>query len=161
MKFLKKKSKKCSRCNEYRDINLFGKDSKMKYGILNQCNICRKEYRNIYNKRNKNRAKEVARLYRLNTKDFIKISHKKYIESIKIKVYEHYGNKCNCCGEEEIKFLSIDHINNDGAQQRRSIVQGNMYLWIIKSNFPKDLQLLCYNCNCGKKVNNGICPHKK
>jgi hypothetical protein len=32
-------------------------------------------------------------------------------------VYAAYGGyKCNCCGESEPMFLSIDHIDNDGAE---------------------------------------------
>ena len=37
----------------------------------------------------------------------------------KTVVYNHYSNgdvKCNCCGEREITFLSIDHINGGGKQ---------------------------------------------
>lgn len=37
---------------------------------------------------------------------------------------------------------------------------GRFYEWIIRNNFPKDLQILCWNCNMGKNVNKGVCPHK-
>ncbi len=37
------------------------------------------------------------------------------------QVFEAYGGyKCNCCGENEPMFLSIDHIDNDGATERKS-----------------------------------------
>jgi hypothetical protein len=29
-----------------------------------------------------------------------------------------------------------------------------------KNNFPRGYRILCYNCNCGRALNNGICPHK-
>ena len=33
------------------------------------------------------------------------------------QVFEAYGGyKCNCCGESEPMFLSIDHIDNNGAE---------------------------------------------
>jgi hypothetical protein len=72
---------------------------------------------------------------------------------------------CACCGETELDFLTIDHINNDGAEQRRKIgnnVLGGwaLSLWIIKNNFPDDLQVLCGNCQLGKRRNNGVCTHK-
>ena len=39
----------------------------------------------------------------------------------KEQVYEAYGGyKCACCGETEPMFLSIDHIDNNGAEERRS-----------------------------------------
>lgn len=72
-------------------------------------------------------------------------------------VYNHYGNMCSCCGETERLFLSIDHINNDGYQNRKKGI--NLYIDIIDRGFPNDLQILCMNCNTGKARNNGICPH--
>lgn len=70
-------------------------------------------------------------------------------------VFEHYGNKCTCCDLDDIDFLTIDHINNDGYKDRRL-----NYQTVIKRNFPTDLQLLCWNCNLGKAMNGGICPHQ-
>lgn len=35
--------------------------------------------------------------------------------------------------------------------------------YIIKNNFPKDLRLLCYNCNLSREFYGGeerTCPHK-
>jgi hypothetical protein len=65
-----------------------------------------------------------------------------------------------CCEEKEIKFLALDHINNDGNKQRNEIGSGiQMYLF-IKRNMPKDIQVLCHNCNLAKG-NYGKYPHKK
>jgi hypothetical protein len=79
-------------------------------------------------------------------------------------VYENYGGKCACCGESIKEFLSIDHIQNNGAEWRRNNKSrtsgGNFYRWIIKNDFPKDLQLLCMNCNFAKNRHKGECPHQ-
>lgn len=83
----------------------------------------------------------------------------------KIEVFNHYGNRCTCCGETEPLFLTIDHINNDGAKHRKLLFKkgggshGGFYHWIIKNHFPKEFQILCWNCNSGKWLNKGICPH--
>ena len=83
-------------------------------------------------------------------------------------VYGHYGWLCNCCGETEPLFLSIDHVNNDGANHRRNMNGGKsqtngadltVYREIIRSDFPDTYQILCFNCNTGKHRNNGVCPH--
>lgn len=74
-------------------------------------------------------------------------------------VYKHYGNKCKCCGETNPLFLSIDHINNDGSHHRKTF-SISLSTWLVHNNFPKDFQLLCYNCNMGKARNGGVCPHK-
>ena len=57
-----------------------------------------------------------------------------------------------------MKFLTIDHINNDGAQHKRERKGIDLYDWIIKHNFPDIFQTLCYNCNCSKG-HYGACPH--
>ena len=75
-------------------------------------------------------------------------------------VLSHYGDECVCCGETEPLFLTIDHRNNDGSKHRKKTNGANFYPWIIKNKFPKDLQILCWNCNIGKYRNEGICPHK-
>lgn len=79
----------------------------------------------------------------------------------KYKVLEAYGNKCKCCEENNSLFLTIDHINNNGAIERKTIGSSrNLYKHIIKSNFPQDnYQLLCYNCNCCKGAY-GKCYHQ-
>jgi hypothetical protein len=82
----------------------------------------------------------------------------------KKSVFDHYGNKCQCCGEENGYFLDLDHINNDGHKHRKAIgLSGGseFYRWVIKNNFPDYLQLLCANCNQGKRRNGGVCPHQQ
>ena len=84
---------------------------------------------------------------------------------LKLEIFVHYGGnppQCACCGERHIEFLTIDHINNDGAKHRKETGNGDrFYRWLVKNNFPDGLQVLCWNCNCGKRINSGICPHKE
>ncbi len=85
-------------------------------------------------------------------------------------IYEHYGKICVCCGETEMAFLTLDHINGDGAEQRKSATgkngtSTNWRFWMVRraqktGAWPTDLQILCYNCNCGRQRNGGICPHQ-
>jgi hypothetical protein len=80
------------------------------------------------------------------------------------KIFDHYGRTCACCGESNLGLLSIDHINNDGYKQRINKKNNSGYSYyykIVKDGFPNDLQILCFNCNCGKMRNKGICPHKQ
>lgn len=90
---------------------------------------------------------------------------RQYALSVKEKAYNGYGGyKCNCCGETTPEFLNLDHVHDDGAEHRRQA--GNrgsgtgLYLWAIKNGFPPILQVLCANCNLGKRLNKGVCPHK-
>ena len=91
--------------------------------------------------------------------------NKKYRENLRFEILAYYSNgdpKCACCGENTYEFLTIDHINNNGAEQRRNIKCGSgwkFYEWLRRNNFPEGYQVLCFNCNLGKRMNNGICPH--
>lgn len=79
----------------------------------------------------------------------------------KNEVFNYYGKICICCGESHMSFLILDHINNDGAKHRREIrcPSGSpFYAWIIRKNFPKGFQTLCYNCNASKQIL-GACEH--
>jgi hypothetical protein len=84
-------------------------------------------------------------------------------KEVRERVFEHYGWKCVCCGETIRAFLSIDHINNDGYLDKNPNGDKKsgkeLYLLVIKQNFPDKYQTLCMNCNWGKKAC-GICPHK-
>ncbi len=79
-------------------------------------------------------------------------------------VYTHYKPICKCCGEAEILFLTIDHVNNDGFKDVYKdggrIGGSALCRRIIKEGFPDTYQIMCMNCNLGKSRNNGICPHK-
>lgn len=92
-----------------------------------------------------------------------KTSARKYREQKRKLVYDHYGNQCACCKERTREFLTLDHLKNDGNVVRKAKHYSNTYEWmaqIIAAGFPVDVQLLCRNCNWGKHVNGGICPHK-
>jgi hypothetical protein len=82
--------------------------------------------------------------------------------SLKTKVINGYGGKCECCDEPNYMFLTIDHINGHMGVEKQN--PRALYLQLARNNFPRDnFRLLCYNCNCGRGHNgsDGICPHKK
>lgn len=99
----------------------------------------------------------------IDNKDSIRKRQRLYEKQNKIKVIENYGGKCVCCDEDKFEFLTIDHIKDNGAIERKITKQGTggkIYRWLIKNNFPKEnYQLLCFNCNCSKGFF-GYCPHK-
>lgn len=125
---------------------------------------------------NKNGCRKCAKRLAANNKRYCE-SHPgystKYYHRIKLHVIEKYGGKCNCCGETKAGFLTIDHINEDGGFERRNLFghhKGNKngsgsskrwYQKLKKDPIRDDLQILCYNCNCGSFRNGGICPHKE
>lgn len=111
-----------------------------------RCRDKRLAYFKEYYQRNRERELEQARQRQRALKD---------------AAYASYGGyRCACCGESHAEFLCIDHVNNDGYAHRKSIGRGsNIYLWLKKNGFPAGFQVLCMNCNFGKKHNGGVCPH--
>ncbi len=150
----------------------------------------KKEYLSNYYLENRTELLEKAKKYRIKNKEKVKKQkqeyYKKNIEKIKqykkdniekiraykrrrrqelkLRIMQYYGNcQCACCKENNIKFLSIDHINGDGIKHRAMMRAGGgkFYEWIVRNNFPEGLQVLCFNCNLGRSVNGGVCPHKE
>lgn len=70
-----------------------------------------------------------------------------------------YGGMCACCGVKDIRLLTIDHINGGGNKHRRMLGHSKIYRWLKQNRYPDGYQVLCWNCNLGKHLNHGICPH--
>lgn len=85
-------------------------------------------------------------------------SGRAYRARAKAAVFAHYGTSCACCGEGEPRFLTIDHIDNNGAVHKKEIKRTALYPWLVRNGFPTGFQTLCYNCNCAKRF--GPCPHQ-
>lgn len=68
------------------------------------------------------------------------------------------GGRCVCCGIDNPKFLTFDHINTDGADEKRKF-NSNSVMNLIPKRGLTGLQILCFNCNCGRFYNQGTCPH--
>ncbi len=179
-------SKVCCRCRKRKLLAHFHKSKHHHLGVHAACILCAIKYSRKHYKKNKNKALEYAKerfalrsKWRLCVSCGIKIDHdtdkklcsrcldKRWISrrnrrnNLKLKIFKVYGDACKCCGEKNTKFLTIDHINNNGTIQRKMKKVHNTHKWIIENNFPKDIQILCWNCNLGKNYNGGICPHKE
>jgi len=73
--------------------------------------------------------------------------------------FKHFDYKCQCCGEDDLRFLTIDHVKNDGYLDHRNNIQVLRNAKI--EGYPRDkYTCLCFNCNCGKARNKGTCPHQ-
>ena len=147
-------TKPCTNCKEDKPFSEFSKHPTGKYGLQPKCKQCHKKYKQEHYAK-PGAAKDRREYYR------------GYRNSFKDKVFTHYGELCACCGETNRVFLTLDHVNGDGAEHRRELGGGRTtstdktWRWLVQSNFPDGFQILCYNCNCGKRDNGGICPHQE
>lgn len=88
-----------------------------------------------------------------------------YLTDIREQVITAFGGKCQCCGETDHRFLTLDHINGrvdtGKSSNGRRIMGKKAMLEVVRLGFPKDkFQILCFNCNCAKGIY-GICPHQE
>lgn len=132
---MKKIVGKCSECE--RPIHLKG--------------LCLRHYKSIHNKMFRTKHPEKCRKY---TRD--------WTIKLKYEIFSHYSGeqpKCAKCGFSDMRALCLDHIYNDGAEERRMITNGvrnnfngqKIYQWVKKNNFPDRYQVLCFNCNIIKQ----------
>lgn len=73
-----------------------------------------------------------------------------------------YGGKCECCGETEPVFLSLEHKNGGGNEHRKRAGSGYA-IWceLKRLGFPQDdYTILCMNCQRGVMRPEG-CPHQR
>jgi len=121
----------------------------------------RKERDRVYSKnyRDKNKEKTLtrARNYRIKNKEKNRAYSKKHSAEIRISFIEMYGGKCECCGETQVEFLTLDHMNYSTKEKGETGTRA--YMKAIKSYRPDLYQVSCYNCNCARR--HGTCPHKK
>lgn len=93
------------------------------------------------------RAKERRRIVRRN---------------LRLEFIQVYGGKCECCGETTTEFLTIEHVNGGGRQQRKTMNTERLLRKLKKDGWGKkpEYALLCFNCNQAKGAY-GYCPHQK
>lgn len=140
------KKKLCPQCQEEKNVSGFCKDKGKKDGLHIYCNSCKAE---------------IGKKYYLENKQKVDIRNKATRTAVKLEVFKKYGENCQCCGENRVEFLSIDHINGGGAQERKQlgIAGGNrFYYWLRNNKYPDGYRVLCYNCNLSLGFH-GYCPH--
>lgn len=85
-------------------------------------------------------------------------------KALRVEILRAYGGPepaCVCCGEAGLLFLALDHVNGGGGSQRRQLGGGGYYAWLRKNNYPEGFRVLCHNCNMGRQLNGGVCPHEE
>jgi hypothetical protein len=70
----------------------------------------------------------------------------------RLKVLERMGSKCVFCGQTDESILAVDHINNDGSKERKTLGTNIYHRLFFMEEIPKDkYQLLCCACNHKKR----------
>jgi hypothetical protein len=114
-------------------------------------------------KKNKSRMAAYYAQWRRENKEKTSKKNRDYKERMRSQVFEHYGNRCSCCGETRREFFAMDHVNGGGNKHRRLNRLTNaadLFLYIIRHNFPDEFRILCHNCNMSRGFY-GFCPHER
>lgn len=90
----------------------------------------------------------------------LRVATRKKATKDKLVVLAHYGlqGEVRCCWEgcnvTEIDGLTLDHIKDDGALQRKTNRRMGvmLYAYLIKQGFPKGFQTLCGTHQLIKKI---------
>jgi len=116
-------------------------------------NLC-KECHNKMGRKYYHYSPEISREY-----------HRKQHSEITAKIFSFLGNKCVHCGIDDKRVLQIDHVNNNGADDKRRFgsFSTNYRRHVLDRllNGSKEYQLLCANCNIIKVYANAEINHGK
>ncbi len=141
--------KECSRCQLTKGNAEFDKSRSIKSGLQAWCRDCKVFKQRVYHKKYymKNRVSKI-------------VASREYSRLIRKTLVEGYGGKCECCGDDHMEFMAIDHMHGGGRAEVKKLGGARQfYRYLIKNGFPKDkYRLLCHNCN-QSRGSWGYCPH--
>lgn len=156
--------KRCKRCNKVKPIDKFTTVKINSDGLSSYCikciNIISIKWRKEINWNAIRNEKRAA------NPEITRNEYRSYRLKLKLEFIEEYGGICVCCGESDYRFLTIDHVNDDGHIHRkkfgsRSGSTTQVLADLKRQGWPKDnYRILCFNCNLGRSHNGGICPHE-
>lgn len=110
---------------------------------------------------NAERMRRVRKAWADANREYISAHARRTSQERRLRVLTRYGGDppvCACCGTGHLEFLSMDHINGDGAAHRRLIGRSSLYRWLEQNDYPEGFRVLCFNCNCAIGFY-GYCPH--
>lgn len=145
------KNKKCIRCGKTKQFSDFHKDKSSKDGHTRRCRVC------LLSRQKELRADPG---YRSRHRENMRAYHQKR----KLVFLRKIGElKCEICGCEEPRFLTIAHRDNNGAEHRSKLnVTSIAAGWLPKATKEEireaNLGIQCFNCNCSRLSENELLP---
>jgi hypothetical protein len=117
---------------------------------------------------NRERAREIQKRTYLKNREIRKKAmreyHIRHAIELKEKVFGHYGpsGRIACswpgCDWSDTRALSIDHVDGNGAEHRRTLGSSRtglqFYAWLVREGFPAGYQTLCMNHQWVKAMDN-------
>jgi len=160
--------KNCRTCGDPFPTDTFPPRKGSKDGRQPWCKACFKTKQAVYRqtylsdpkKRERNNAAQL-RFRKEHPEEARQSSHASFLR-LKREMIAAYGGSCKCCGEECEEFLTLEHLNRDGASHRKQVGGGsNTYRDLRNKGWPQEgYTVLCMNCNWSTRFG-GTCPHQR
>jgi hypothetical protein len=166
-------NKRCPQCEQWKPFTSEFFPNSGKRGLSPICKPCHVAVgrRNELKRREDPEYFEKQRALWRRQQQFARLKNPKRQQDIKwrsalklrAEMVAAYGGKCSCCGETELVFLTLEHINGDGAYHRELLrTLGGYKVWadLRRRGWPKDgFTILCWNCHMAT-CHGRPCPHK-
>jgi hypothetical protein len=121
---------------------------------MGMCKVCRNN-KYLYGEENKKKRNAIARKWREESPTHLLARRKRRIHAIVM-----LGGKCECCGELNLEFLAIDHVNGLSHRDRARDSGDGLLKRVRESGYSrKEFRVLCHNCNSSLGFY-GYCPHQ-
>ena len=123
----------------------------------------RSKYQSEWYQRNKKKKAEYAADWRRKNPSATKLIWARTLQKLRLEVLSAYSKgkpHCACCGEDEMMFLALDHVNGGGNNERKNGGGSyGVYRRLRAAGYPKGYRVLCHNCN--QAIGHwGRCSHK-
>jgi hypothetical protein len=162
------------RCHEYYLANkerMNAQSSAYQQAHKEERSLYQKQYQVENKERLAMRAKERVTAYDEHVKERMNARSRQLYRELKNRILLFLGGKCYCCGLDDLRFLTIEHLKNNGKDDRRPNGKSRNSYMILRSIWAKiqvmddpsaEYATACYNCNCSRQSSPGrICPHKQ
>lgn len=93
--------------------------------------------------------------YRRRNREKLRQASRARTRRLKLEALSVYGMVCRRCDFGDDRALQIDHVNDDGAAERKlnggqGFAGWNFYAYLKRRGWPSGYQTLCANCNAIK-----------
>lgn len=147
-------NRECRSCQVVKPVAEFPKHRKCHQGLSARCFLCTRRDNKLWRDANPDKQRYRGSWQQRNPEWRRQNLSTKY-RSLKTQVFHAYGGKCKLCGFADDRALHIDHVLENGADDRRKRTPLQRLSAIVQDGFPADYQLLCANCNTIKSCEAG------
>ncbi len=142
----------CPRCGEARSVAEFNRNKQMSDGLASWCKRCCVQHAKQWVDENREYYLASQKKWHHQHREKQNLKRAERRKGVWKKAIEAYGG-AHCswpgCTETRLDCLSLDHVSQDGAEQRRKgeASQDGLYRQLKENDWPPGFRVLCRNHN--------------